>query len=325
MEYVNLGRTGLRVSRVCLGTMNFGSPEWRSWALPAEIALPLIQHALELGINFFDTANMYSLGVSERILGNTIKEFAKRDEVVIATKVFWPMGDGPTQRGLSRKHIMEAIEASLRRLNTDYVDLYYIHRWDDDTPIEETLEAMHDVVKDGKARYIGASSMYAWQFAKALYVADLHSWTRFVAMQNHYNLVYREEEREMIPLCINEGVGILPWSPLAAGFLVGNWSRDGKASTVRSQTDTFAHQAYYRESSFSILDRVTEVAEQHGVSLAQVALAWLLHQPGIVSPVVGVSSRQHLEEAVAALDIELTENNINYLNEYYQPHPRWLA
>jgi aryl-alcohol dehydrogenase-like predicted oxidoreductase len=323
MEYVNLGRTGLRVSRVCLGTMNFGSPEWRSWALPAEIALPLIQHALELGINFFDTANMYSLGVSERILGNTIKEFAKRDEVVIATKVFWPMGDGPTQRGLSRKHIMEAIEASLRRLNTDYVDLYYIYRWDDDTPIEETLEAMHDVVKDGKARYIGASSMYAWQFAKALYVADLHSWTRFVAMQNHYNLVYREEEREMIPLCINEGVGILPWSPLAAGFLVGNWSRDGKASTVRSQTDTFAHQAYYRESSFSILDRVTEVAEQHGVSLAQVALAWLLHQPGIVSPVVGVSSRQHLEEAVAALDIELTENNINYLNEYYQPHPRW--
>jgi aryl-alcohol dehydrogenase-like predicted oxidoreductase len=273
----------------------------------------------------FDSANMYSLGVSERILGNTIKEFAKRDEVVIATKVFWPMGDGPTQRGLSRKHIMEAIEASLRRLNTDYVDLYYIHRWDDDTPIEETLEAMHDVVKDGKARYIGASSMYAWQFAKALYVADLHSWTRFVAMQNHYNLVYREEEREMIPLCINEGVGILPWSPLAAGFLVGNWSRDGKASTVRSQTDTFAHQAYYRESSFSILDRVTEVAEQHGVSLAQVALAWLLHQPGIVSPVVGVSSRQHLEEAVAALDIELTENNINYLNEYYQPHPRWLA
>lgn len=325
MEYVNLGRTGLRVSQVCLGTMNFGSPEWRSWALPAEIARPLIQHALELGINFFDTANMYSLGVSERILGDTIKEFAKRDEVVIATKVFWPMGDGPTQRGLSRKHIMEAIDASLRRLNTDYVDLYYIHRWDDDTPIEETLEAMHDVVKDGKARYIGASSMYAWQFAKALYLADLHSWTRFVAMQNHYNLVYREEEREMIPLCINEGVGILPWSPLAAGFLVGNWSRDGKASTVRSQTDTFAHQAYHRESSFDILDRVTEVADQHGVSLAQIALAWLLHQPGIVSPVVGVSRRQHLEEAVAALNIDLTENNINYLNECYQPHPRWLA
>jgi aryl-alcohol dehydrogenase-like predicted oxidoreductase len=325
VEYVNLGSTGLKVSRICLGTMNYGDPGWRSWVLPAETANPLIQHALELGINFFDTANMYSLGASECVLGSALNKFARRDEVVIATKVFWPMGDDPNQRGLSRKHIMDAIDASLQRLNTDYVDLYYIHRWDDNTPLEESLEALNDIVKDGKARYVGASSMRAWQFAKALYLADLHGWTRFVAMQNHHNLVYREEEREMIPLCVDQRVGILPWSPLAAGFLAGNWPRDGEALTVRSQTDTFAHRAYRRECSFDILDRVGEIADQHGVFPAKIAVSWLLHQPSIVSPVIGASKRQHIEDAAAALDIELTDQEIDYLEEPYRPHPNWLA
>jgi aryl-alcohol dehydrogenase (NADP+) len=245
MHYVNLGRTGLKVSRICLGTMTYGTPAWRDWVLSEEDSRPFIQRALELGINVFDTADIYSNGMSEEVLGRALRDFARRDEVVIATKVFYPTGQGPNDRGLSRKHILAAIDASLRRLGTDYVDLYQTHRWDAETPIEETLEALHDVVKAGKARYIGASSMYARQFAQALYLADRHGWTRFVSMQNHYNLVYREEEREMLPLCRAEGVGVIPWSPLARGFLVGNRTRDRGGETTRSRSDSFAHSYYY--------------------------------------------------------------------------------
>jgi len=321
MEYVNLGRTGLKVSRVCLGAMTYGTPVWREWVLPEEESRPFIKRALELGINFFDTADMYSQGISEEILGRALRDFARRDEVVIATKVYFPMGEGPNQRGLSRVHIMDAIDASLRRLGTDYVDLYQIHRWDYETPIEETLEALHDVVKAGKARYIGASSMYAWQFAKALYLADLHGWTRFVSMQNHYNLVYREEEREMLPLCREEGIGVIPWSPLARGFLAGNRRRDGWGDTARAKTDDFAQHLYYQETDFDVVDRVVELAGRRGVTPAQIALAWLLHQPGITAPIIGASKMPHLEQAVAALEIDLSEEERAHLEEPYQPHP----
>ena len=322
MEYVNLGRTGLKVSRICLGTMTYGTPAWREWVLPEEESRPFIKRALELGINFFDTADMYSNGLSEEILGRALRDFAaRREEVVIATKVFFPTGPGPNDRGLSRKHIMAAIDASLRRLGTDYVDLYQIHRWDAETPIEETLEALHDIVKAGKALYIGASSMYAWQFAKALYVADLHGWTRFVSMQNHYNLIYREEEREMIPLCRAEGIAIIPWSPLARGFLAGNRTTDRSGETTRARTDAFAHTMYYQENDFAIVDRVVELAKQRGVAPAQIALAWLLHQPGVTAPIIGASKMAHLEQAVAALDIQLSAEERTYLEELYRPHP----
>lgn len=321
MEYVNLGRTGLKVSRICLGTMTYGTPAWREWVLPEEESRPFIKRALELGINFFDTADMYSNGVSEEVLGRALKDFAQRDEVVIATKVYNPMGEGPNQRGLSRLHIMNAIDASLRRLGTDYVDLYQIHRWDYETPIEETLEALRDLVKAGKVRYIGASSMYAWQFAKALYLADLHGWTRFVSMQNHYNLIYREEEREMLPLCRAEEIGVIPWSPLARGFLAGNRSRGEHGETTRAKTDDFAHRMYYRETDFDVVDRVVELAERRGVTPAQIALAWLLHQPGVAAPIIGASKMPHLEQAVAALEIELSEDEMGYLEEPYEPHP----
>jgi aryl-alcohol dehydrogenase-like predicted oxidoreductase len=321
MEYVNLGRTGLKISRICLGTMTYGTTEWRDWVLPEEKARPFIKRALELGINFFDTADMYSLGVSEEIVGRALHDFASRDEVIIATKVYWPMGDDPNQRGLSRKHIMAAIDASLRRLGTDYVDLYYIHRWDYETPIEETLETLNDLVRMGKVRYLGASSMYAWQFTKALYLADMHGWTRFVAMQNHYNLIYREEEREMMPLCRAEGIGVVPWSPFARGFLAGNRTRDHSGETTRAKTDDFAHNMYYQETDFAVVDRVVELAQQKGVSPAQIALAWLLHQPGITAPIIGASKMPHLEEAVAALEITLSPEECAYLEELYQPHP----
>ena len=264
MEYTRLGKTGLKVSRICLGTMTYGTSKWRDWVLDEEAARPFIQRALEVGINFFDTADMYSMGESEKVVGRALKDFAKREEVVIATKVFHPMGDKPNRSGLSRKYILHAIDDSLRRLGTDYVDLYQIHRWDKETPIEETLEALHDVVKSGKARYIGASSMWAWQFAQALYVADLHGWTRFVSMQNHYNLVYREEEREMLPLCRDQGIGVIPWSPLARGFLAGNRTRDKGGETTRSKTDDFAHRLYYQESDFQVVDRVVELANRRG-------------------------------------------------------------
>jgi aryl-alcohol dehydrogenase (NADP+) len=321
MQYVNLGRTGLKVSRICLGMMTYGTPEWRDWVLSEEDSRPFIRRALELGINFFDTADMYSRGVSEEVLGRALRDFAQRDQVVIATKVFYPTGDGPNDRGLSRKHILAAIDASLRRLGTDYVDLYQTHRWDAETPIEETLEALHDVVKSGKARYIGASSMYAWQFARSLYLADRHGWTRFASMQNHYNLVYREEEREMLPLCRAEGVAVIPWSPLARGFLAGNRTRDRSGETTRSRSDSFAHRMYYEEGDFAIVDRVVELAGRRGVTPAQIALAWLLHQPGVTAPIVGASKMPHLEQAVAALDIQLSPEERAYLEAPYRPHP----
>lgn len=321
MEYVRLGKTGMKVSRICLGMMTYGTPKWRDWVLDEEASRPFIKRALELGINFFDTADMYSLGVSEEITGRALRDFARRDEVIVATKVYNPMSDDPNARGLSRKHIMDAIDASLRRLNMEYVDLYQIHRWDYDTPIEETLEALNDVVRAGKARYIGASSMYAWQFAQALYLADLHGWTRFVSMQNHYNLVYREEEREMIPLCQDQGIGVIPWSPLARGFLAGNRTRDKDGETTRSRSDDFAHRMYYTDNDFDIVDRVRTLAERYGVTNAQIALAWLLHKPGVTSPIIGASKMPHLEQAVAALDIKLSDEDMAYLEEPYRPHP----
>lgn len=321
MHYVNLGRTGLKVSRICLGTMTYGTPAWREWVLPEADSRPFIRRALDLGITFFDTADMYSLGASEEILGRALKEYAARDQVVVATKVFFPMGEGPNDRGLSRKHILQAIDASLQRLRVDYVDLYQIHRWDYETPIEETLEALHDVVKAGKARYIGASSMFAWQFARALAISDRQGWTRFVSMQNHYNLIYREEEREMLPLCRAEGVGVIAWSPLARGFLAGNRSRQGWGETTRARTDDYAQKMYYAEADFTVAARVEELAARRGVKPAQIALAWLLAQPGVTAPIVGASRLEQLEQAVAALDIALDAGERKFLEEAYVPHP----
>lgn len=326
MEYVNLGKTGLKVSRICLGMMTYGTSQWREWVLDEADSRPIIQRAVELGVNFFDTADMYSLGVSEEVTGRALHDFARRDNVVIATKLFWPMSDDVNDRGLSRKHIMQAVDASLRRLQTDYIDLYQIHRFDPYTPIEETMEALHDVVKAGKARYIGASSMYAWQFAKMQYTADLHGWTRFVAMQNHYNLIYREEEREMIPYCIDAGVGVIPWSPLARGLLAGTrHAEKGKdqqaGSTTRARTDQYAHDMYYEGNDFEIVERVVTLAVQKDVCPAQVALAWMLHKPGITSPIIGASKIPHLEEAAAALAVSLTAEDMAYLEAPYQPHP----
>ena len=318
MEYTNLGSTGTRVSRLCLGCMTYGAKKWREWVLDEEQGRPFIKRALELGFNFFDTADMYSLGRSEEVLGRALKDFGpSRDKLVIATKVFFPMGEDPNQKGLSRKHIMHAIDDSLRRLGTDYVDLYQIHRFDYDTRIEETLEALHDVVKSGKARYIGASSMFAWQFARILYTADRHHWTRFATMQNHYNLVYREEEREMVPLCLEEGVGLLPWSPLARGLLAGN----RKAGTERSKQDDYAHKLYTREADDRVVDCVQELAKDKNVPPAQIALAWLLHKPGVTAPIIGASKPHHLEDAVAALAIKLSAAEIEKLEAVYVPHP----
>jgi aryl-alcohol dehydrogenase (NADP+) len=320
MQYVNFGKSGLKVSRLCLGTMTYGTPAWRPWVLAEEESRPFIKRALEHGITFFDTADMYSLGASEEVLGRALRDFTTRDQVVIATKVFFPMGPGPNDRGLSRKHILDAIDASLRRLGVDYVDLYQIHRLDPDTPIEETLEALHDVVKSGKARYIGASSMYAWQFARALYLADRHGWTRFVSMQNHYNLIYREEEREMLPFCRGEGVGVIPWSPLARGFLAGNRRREDWGETSRAKTDDYGQKLYYSDADFNVADRVVEVAGERGVKPTQVALAWLLAQPGVTAPIVGASKLEHLDQAVAALDLALTDDERRRLEEPYVPH-----
>ncbi len=321
MQYVNLGRTGLKVSRLCLGCMTYGTSKWRAWVLDEEPSREFIKHTLELGINFFDTADAYSVGVSEQVVGRALRDFAKRDQVIIATKVYNPMGKGPNDRGLSRKHIMDGIDASLRRLGTDYVDLYQIHRWDYSTPIEETLDALNDIVRAGKARYIGASSMFAWQFAKALFTSDLHGWSRFVSMQNHYNLVYREEEREMNPLCRDQGVALIPWSPLARGFLAGNRTRDKKGDTTRAQDDPFAFEMYYQDCDFQIVERVVELAHKRGVKPTQIALAWMLHKPEITAPIIGASKPHHLPEAVAALDIKLSAEEIKFLEELYQPRP----
>ena len=320
MNYTNLGKTGLKVSRMCLGCMSYGMVK-RQWFLDEEEGRPFIRRALELGINFFDTANMYSNGASEEVLGRALRDFAKREEVVVATKVYFPMRPDVNGRGLSRKSVMTEIDNSLRRLGTDYVDLYQIHRWDYETPIEETLEALHDVVKAGKARYIGASSMFAWQFCKALYLADLHRWTRFVSMQPHYNLLNREEEREMLGLCLAEGIGVLPWSPLARGRLTRAW--ESQSSTTRSQTDEYGKQIYSEteEADKPVVDRVGEIAEARGITRAQIALAWLFQQPAVTAPIVGATKPHHLEEAVGALAIKLSEAEIEALEAPYVPHP----
>ncbi|MCO5190188.1 MAG: aldo/keto reductase [Anaerolineae bacterium] len=321
MQYTRLGKTGLKVSRICLGMMTYGTPQWRDWVLSEEQSRPFVRRAFELGINFFDTADMYSVGVSEEVTGKLLREFAPRHEYVLATKVYMQMSDDVNDGGLSRKHIMDAIDNSLRRLGTDYVDLYQIHRWDYTTPIEETMEALHDVVKAGKARYIGASSMWAWQFAKAQYTADLHGWTRFVSMQNHYNAVYREEEREMNPFCVDQGVGLIPWSPLARGFLAGNRKRDDHTPTTRAKSDQFAHHMYYETHDFDVVDRVVELADRRGATPAQIALAWLLHKPGVTAPIIGASKMHHLEQAVGAVEIELSAEDLAFIEEPYRPHP----
>jgi 1-deoxyxylulose-5-phosphate synthase len=320
MDYVRLGNTGLKVSRLCLGAMTYGTSQWRAWVLDEADSRPFIARALDHGITFFDTADMYSEGESERVLGRALKALRRRDQVVIATKAFYPLSDDPNAKGLSRKHLMHAIDDSLQRLGTDYVDLYQIHRFDTTTPIEETVEALHDIVKAGKARYVGASSMYAWQFAKMLHAADRHGWTRFVAMQNHYNLIYREEEREMLPFCRDQGIGVIPWSPLARGFLAGNRRRADRGETVRAKTDEFAHQMYYEDGDFAVADRAAQVAARRGVRPAQIALAWLLSKPGVTAPIVGASKLHHLDEAVGALDIRLDEAEMRFLEECYRPH-----
>ena len=321
MDYVSLGRTGLKVSRLCLGMMTYGSSSWREWVRPEADARRIVTRALEHGVNFFDTADMYSLGLSEEILGRAVKDLTRRDQVVIATKVYFPLGDGPNDRGLSRKHLFDAIDASLRRLGVDHVDLYQIHRYDPDTPLEETLEALDDIVRAGKARYLGASSMFAWQFARALCTADRRGWTRFAAMQNHYNLVYREEEREMLPLCRTEGVAVIPWSPLARGFLAGTRKPEAWGTTDRAKSDDFAHQLYYSKSDFQIVERVKALAARREVTPAQIALAWLVRQPGVTAPIVGVSRLEQLDQLVAALDIELDDEECGFLEKLYTPHP----
>ncbi|MFG1943171.1 aldo/keto reductase [Nonomuraea sp. NPDC048826] len=317
MEYTRLGDTGLRVSRVCLGMMSYGDPAKQEWALAEDQAEPIVRRAADAGVTFFDTADVYSQGASEVVTGSVLRKiFRSRDDYVLATKVFFPMGRGQNDRGLSRKHVHAAIDASLRRLGTDHVDLYQIHRWDPETPIEETMEALHEVVKAGKARYIGASSMWAWQFAKAQFVAEANGWTRFVSMQNHYNLLYREEEREMLPLCLDLGVGVIPWSPLARGVLA---RADAPADTTRTGSDPRIEALYDPENDRQVLDRVAELARERGVPAAQIALAWLLHQPGVDAPIVGATKDRHVDDAVAAVGVALSEKELAYLAEPYRP------
>ena len=321
MEYVRFGATGLKVSKICLGCMSFGQPtEQRPWALNEETSRPFIRRALELGINFFDTANVYSNGMSEEVTGRALRDFARRDEIVLATKVHGVMGPGPNDRGLSRKHILSSIDASLKRLGTDYVDLYQIHRWDYETPIEETLEALNDVVRMGKARYIGASSMYAWQFSRALYTAQLNGWTRFVSMQPHYNLIYREEEREMLPLCQDQKIAVIPWSPLARGLLTGKRVKDG-GETVRARTDAFGRRLYTRDDDFALSERVNALAGERGIPAAQVALARMLSKAVVTAPIIGATKPGHIEDAAAAVSVKLSAEEITRLEELYQPHP----
>lgn len=321
MKFVNLGSTGLKVSKICLGTMTFGSPEWRNWVMGEAEATPFIKLALDLGINFFDTADVYSLGQSEVVLGNALKKLGvARDRVVIATKVHSSMGDDPNQRGQSRKHIHHAVDDSLRRLGVDYIDLYQIHRFDPNTPMEESLDALDSLVKAGKVLYLGASSMYAWQFAKLLYTADRLGLKRFVTMQNHYNLVYREEEREMNPLCLAEGVGLIPWSPLARGFLTKNRPPGTEGATLRAKNDGFAQHLYKEAADYAVVDQVSAIAERRGVSNARVALAWLMHQPAVTAPIVGATQLSHIEEAVKATSLELSPEELEALSKPYVPH-----
>jgi 1-deoxyxylulose-5-phosphate synthase len=321
MDHARLGTTGLKVSRICLGMMSYGDRGWREWVVDEGAAEPIVRRAADAGVIFFDTADVYSRGVSEEVTGRLLRKvFPHREDYVLATKAFSPMGSGPNDRGLSRKHLFDAIDASLRRLDTDYVDLYQIHRWDPDTPVEETMEALHDIVRAGKARYVGASSMRAWQFAKAQHAADLGGWTRFCSMQNHYNLLYREEEREMIPQCLDMGVGIIPWSPLARGVLAGTRTRAGEPRTTRASTDPFMDHLY-ADASFDVVDRVAEVAAARGLPPAQVALAWLLHKPGVTAPIVGATRLGHLDDAVAAAGVALSGEEVARLEEPYRPQP----
>ena len=321
MKYTRLGSSGLKVSRIALGMMSYGSKTERAWHLGEDEAEPIVRRAVEAGVTFFDTADVYSGGLTEEITGRLLaKLFGRRDDYVLATKVYFPTGPGPNDRGLSRKHVLAAIDASLRRLGTDHVDLYQVHRWDDETPIGETMEALHDVVRAGKARYLGASSMYAWQFAKAQHTATAAGWTRFTSMQNHYNLVYREEERETIPLCLDQGVGCIPWSPLARGLLAGNRERGGTRRTVRAGADPLADDMY-GDDDFDVVDVVRAVAAEHGASPAQVALAWLLGKPAVTAPIVGATRLRHLEDAVGAVEVTLSDDEVARLEAPYRPHP----
>ena len=322
MEYIRLGSAGLKVSRICLGMMSYGSQDERAWHLDETAAEPIVKAAIDGGVTFFDTADTYSDGVTEQITGRLLARlFDRREDYVLATKVYFPMGPGPNDRGLSRKHVLAAIDASLGRLGTDYVDLYQIHRWDYQTPIEETMEALHEVVRAGKARYIGASSMFAWQFAKAQYLAERHGWTRFASMQNHYNLAYREEEREMIPLCVDQGVAVLPYSPLARGVLTGNRNRQGERRTARAGADPLSDERYNSPGDFNVVDRLAEVAAARGAPPAQVALAWLLSRPAVTAPIVGATRLGHISDALAAVQLALTEEEVRRLEEPYLPHP----
>jgi aryl-alcohol dehydrogenase-like predicted oxidoreductase len=322
MEHVRLGNSGLKVSRICLGMMSYGSADERAWHLDEAEAEPIVKAAADGGVMFFDTADIYSAGVTEEFTGRLLRKlFGHRDDYVLASKVFFPMGPGPNDGGLSRKHVMSAIDASLRRLGTDYVDLYQIHRWDYQTPIEETMEALHDIVKAGKARYIGASAMFAWQFAKAQHTAERNGWTRFTSMQDHYNLMYREEEREMIPQCADQGVAVLPYSPLARGMLAGNRTRTGALQTTRAGSDPLSNSQYRTEADFDVADRLTEVARDRDVPPAQVALAWLLHKPAVTAPIVGATKLGHIEDALAATSLTLSADEIRRLEEPYVPHP----
>jgi len=322
MQYMNLGKTGMKVSRLCLGMMSYGSKQWRAWVLEEEEAKPFVKRALDAGINFFDTADVYSTGESERITGNLLKSLGIiRENVIVATKVNGQMSDDINDKGLSRKHILDSIDKSLQRLQMEYVDLYQIHRWDYETPIEETMEALNDVVRAGKARYIGASSMFAWQFAKSLHVCETNGWTKFISMQDHYNLVYREEEREMIPLCIDQGIGLIPWSPMARGFFAGNRKPGGGGETERANSDPFAKGLYFRDEDFIVADRAQNVAKERGVTGSQIALAWILNKPHVTAPIIGATKMEHLDQAIAALDIKLSEDEIKQLEEPYKPHP----
>lgn len=321
MDYVRLGSTGLKVSRLCLGTMTYGTPAWRPWILDEAASRPFIKRAIEHGINFFDTADMYSDGVSEAVLGRALRDCARRDEVVIATKVFYPTKEHPGYTGLSRKHILEAIDASLRRLGVDCIDLYQIHRFDEHTPIEETCEALNDVVKAGKARHIGASSMYLHQFVKMLAIQQQHGWARFQTMQNHYNLVCREEEREMIPFCVDQGISLIPWSPLARGYLAGNRKRGDKSASLREQHDHYGHSLYYADADYVVADRVVDVARKKGVMPIQVALAWILGKPGVAAPIVSATKLEQLDQLIDGMSVRLSPDEIASLEEPYAPHP----
>ncbi len=321
MKYTRLGNTGLEVSRICLGCMSYGDPKWRPWVLDDETARPHFKRALEHGINFFDTADMYSLGASEAVTGRALGDLASRHDYVLASKVHYPVHDGPNRSGLSRKHILEGCDESLKRLGVDFIDLYQIHRWDPNSPVEEVAEALDSLVRAGKVRYLGASSMAAWEFSRALHVAGENGWHRFVSMQNHYNLIYREEEREMIPLCMDQGVGVIPWSPLARGFLTGSRSRDGEQRTTRSGADDFADTMYFEETDFKVLDAVLEVSKEREIKPAQVAFAWLLSVPAITAPIIGATKIEYIDDALAALDVALSGEEIERLEAPYTPHP----